>query len=184
MKVVAVFLLVASVALGVSYDKYTIKILNGDPNNVIVNSSPFIKINEGFYYFGQERVNWHVADENCRKLGSDLVSFETAQEFDAITEYLKSKGERTEHWTSGNDLGTEGDHKWYPSATRININRWALNQPDNAAGIEHCIHIGYIYPNSANMEMNDRPCRDRENSFLKYVCEAPKPETISIVVWK
>jgi len=30
MKVVAVFLLVASVALGVSYDKYTIKILNGE----------------------------------------------------------------------------------------------------------------------------------------------------------
>jgi len=76
---------------------YVISNILGDPNNVIVNSSPFIKINEGFYYFGQERVNWHVADENCRKLGSDLVSFETAQEFDAITEYLKSKGERTEH---------------------------------------------------------------------------------------
>ncbi|XP_037711951.1 C-type lectin 37Da-like [Drosophila subpulchrella] len=183
-KAVAVFLLVASVDLGVSYDKYTTKILNGNPNNVNVNSSPFIKINVGFYYFGQERVNWHVADENCRKLGSDLVSFETAQEYDAIAEYLKSKGERAEHWTSGNDLGTKGAHKWYPSATGIYINRWAPNQPDNAGGIEHCIHIGYVYHYSTNIEMNDRPCREDKNSLFKYVCEAPKPETISIVVWK
>ncbi|XP_041673734.1 C-type lectin 37Da-like [Drosophila eugracilis] len=154
-----------------------------NPNKLAINLSPFIEINEGYYYFGQEKVNWHVAYENCRKLGSDLVTFETPQEFDAVAGHLKSKGERSDHWTSGNDLGKTANYNWFTNGQPITTNRWAPRQPDNAGGIEHCVHLGYVYETSTDIELNDRPCNDGR-SLYKYVCEAPKLETISIVVWK
>ncbi|KAH8412912.1 hypothetical protein KR009_006705, partial [Drosophila setifemur] len=156
----------------------------GNPYNLSVNSSSFININDGYYFFGAELVNWHVAYEKCRKLRSDLVTFETPMEFDAIANYLKSKGERKEHWTSGNDLGKTGAHNWFTNAEPINIGKWAPRQPDNAGGKEHCIHMGYIYGDSTEIQLNDRPCNNDPNSLFRYVCEAPKQETISIVVWK
>ncbi|EDX11694.1 C-type lectin 37Da [Drosophila simulans] len=169
-------------SIGRAKEKYTTFVISGNPHNLAVNSTPFIRIDDGYYNFGQDKVNWYVAYENCRKLGSELVTFETAEEFDAVTGYLKNKGERSEHWTSGNDLGKQGTHNWFADATPININRWAPKQPDNAGGNEHCIHLGYIYGDSKDIQLNDRPCNNAKSLF-KYVCEA-KQETVSIVLWK
>ncbi|XP_016963314.1 C-type lectin 37Da-like [Drosophila biarmipes] len=179
-KTVAVLFLLASVGLGLSYEKYATGFKNGNPNNWPMDSSPFIKIHEGYYYFGPDAVNWYIAYENCRKLGSELVAFETNEEFDAVIGYLNSNLPRGKYWTSGNDLGKTGAHNWFSSAQRISINRWAPGQPDNYKGVEHCIQFGYIYGNSNNYQLDDNPCGALKN----YVCEAPKQETISIVVWK
>ncbi|KAI8043153.1 C-type lectin 37Da [Drosophila gunungcola] len=183
-KIVELILFLAYLSLGWANVKYTTIVTPGNPNNVSINSSPFTKINDGYYYFGQDKVNWYTGYENCRKLGSELVTFETNEEFDAVAAYLKSKGERTEYWTSGNDLGKTGTHNWFTNAQPITIKRWAPNQPDNAGGREHCIHLGYIYGYSTDIQLNDRPCNNDNNSLFKYVCEAPAQETISIVVWK
>lgn len=165
---------------------FLIHFFQGNPLNLAVNATPFVNINDGYYYFGAEKVNWYVGYENCRKLGAELVTFETPEEFDAIARYLKSKGERSEHWTSGNDLGKTGTHRWFSNAQLIDIKKWAPRQPDNAGGIEHCIHLGYIYKDSTDIQLNDRPCSNEGSldSLFKYICEAPKQETISIVVWK
>ncbi|XP_037708511.1 C-type lectin 37Da-like [Drosophila subpulchrella] len=179
-KFVAIFLAFASIDLGLSFDKYSTEILNGNPHNLAINSSPFIKIHEGYYYFGQDSVNWYVAYENCRKLGSELVAFESNQEFDAVIGYIGRNLERRKFWTSGNDLGKTGTHKWFSNAQHINLNRWASGQPDNYKGVEHCIQFGYIYVNSKEYQLDDNPCSASKN----YVCEAPEQETISIVVWK
>ncbi|XP_017098767.3 C-type lectin 37Da-like [Drosophila bipectinata] len=164
--------------------KYAAEIITGNPNQVPIDLSPFVKIRDGFYFFGAEHVNWYVAYEKCRKMEADLVTFETPEEFDAIAAYLKSIGVRSEHWTSGNDLGKTGTHNWFTNAQPININRWAPKQPDNAGGKEHCIHLGYIYESSTEIQLNDRPCSGHDKSLFKYICEAEKPETITFVVWK
>ncbi|XP_016997352.3 C-type lectin 37Da-like [Drosophila takahashii] len=179
-KLLPALLVVSSFNLGFSYDKYATQILNGNPNNLAINSSPFIKINDGYYYFGQDQVNWYVAYEICRKLGSELVTFETDGEFDAVIGYIKGQGIRANYWTSGNDLGKTGTHNWFSNAQRININRWAPRQPDNYKGREHCIQFGYIYGSSKDYQLDDSPCGESKN----YVCKAPKQETISITVWK
>ncbi|EDV54662.1 C-type lectin 37Da [Drosophila erecta] len=181
---VQLLLIVAGFAPGFAYDKYSTHIQNGIPNNLTVNTSPFIKIKESYYLFGQEKVNWYVAYESCRRYGSELVTFETPEEFDAIAAFLKARGDRSEHWTSGNDLGQTGTHNWFSNAQLVTIKRWAPNQPDNSGGKEHCIHLGYIYGHSTEIQLNDRPCNNHPNSLFKYICEAPKPETVSIVVWK
>ncbi|EDW55751.1 C-type lectin 37Da [Drosophila sechellia] len=184
MTVVQLLLVVAGIAPGFGYDKYTTHIQNGNPYNLTVDMTPFIKINASYYVFGQTRVNWYVAYENCRRLQSELVTFETAEEFDAIAAFLNARGDRSEHWTSGNDLGKTGTHYWFSNAQLVTIKRWAPKQPDNAGGREHCIHLGYIYNYSTEFQLNDRPCHDDASSLFKYICEAPKQETVSIVVWK
>ncbi|KAH8297892.1 hypothetical protein KR018_000392, partial [Drosophila ironensis] len=153
-------------------------VFKGNPNNISIDLSPFIQIENGLYHFGKDLVNWFVAYENCRKLGSDLVTFETDEEFDAVTAHLKDF--HTKHWTSGNDLGKTGNHNWFSNGKRMNTNRWAPNQPDNSGGKEHCIHMGYMYKGATEIELNDYPC----GGVFWYVCEIARPETISIVVWK
>lgn len=160
------------------------KLFSGNPNNVSIDYRPFLQIRDGFYFFGAEQVNWYVAYERCRKMEADLVTFETPEEFDAIANYLKSKGVKSEHWTSGNDLGKTGTYNWFSNAQPITIKRWAPNQPDNANGIEHCVHLGYVYKTSTDIQLNDRPCSNDGNSLFRYICEAEKPETLIVVFRK
>ncbi|EDW90408.1 C-type lectin 37Da [Drosophila yakuba] len=181
---VRLLLIVACFAPGLTFDKYTTHIQNGNPNNLTVDMTPFVKINGSYYVFGQSKVNWHLAYEDCRRLGSELVAFETSEEFDDIAAHLNARGDRSEHWTSGNDLARTGDYYWFSNVQLVTIKRWAPNQPDNSGGNEHCIHMGYIYGHSTEFQLNDRPCNGDPNSLFKYICEAPKQETISIVVWK
>ncbi|SPP85493.1 C-type lectin 37Da-like [Drosophila guanche] len=176
--------LVSSAQVSWAHEKFTIQINDGNAIGAVLKSEPFTKINEGYYFFGRERVNWYVAYEKCRELDAELVTFETDGEFDHIAGYLKANADRDNYWTSGNDLGSTGTHKWFSNGQRINSMRWAHDQPDNAGNREHCIHLGYIYEDSQRFELNDRPCADDANSLFKFICEAPKLETISIVVWK
>ncbi|EDW27288.1 GL21206 [Drosophila persimilis] len=176
--------LVSSAKEGWGRERFTIETHDGNHIGAVLKSAPFIKIDDGYYFFGRESVNWYVAYEKCRELEAELVTFETDEEFDAIARYLKANADRGNYWSSGNDLGKTGIHKWFSNGQRINSLRWAHGQPDNAGDKEHCIHLGYIYKDSQGFELNDRPCAYDGNSLFRFICEAPKLETISIVVWK
>ncbi|XP_017069718.2 C-type lectin 37Da [Drosophila eugracilis] len=169
---------------GWAREKFTIQIAEGNTVDAELKAEPFVKINGGYYFFGRESLNWYEAYEKCRELDSELVTFETDGEFDAISAHLMANRSRENYWTSGNDLGKTGTHKWFTNGQRISTLRWAVHQPDNAGQREHCIHLGYIYGHSQTFELNDRPCSQDNNSLFKYICEAPKLETISIVLWK
>ncbi|XP_037722312.1 C-type lectin 37Da-like [Drosophila subpulchrella] len=177
-------LTLASFELGFSCDKCSTGILSGNLPLYAIKSIPFVKINEGYYHFGQEKVNWYRGYENCRKLGSDLVAFETPQEFDAVIGYLKGMGDCSDYWTSGNDLAQTGSHNWFTNALPININRWARRQPNNIGGNQHCVHLGYVYKSSTNFQLNDCPCKNHKKSSMKYVCEVPMQGPTSFVVGK
>ncbi|EDW75407.1 uncharacterized protein Dwil_GK23834 [Drosophila willistoni] len=179
--VLTIALLACLVVNSTSYDKYTIEFYPGNRNNVTMNTEPFMKINDSYYYFGMHAVNWYVAYEKCRVLKSELVTFETAEEFEAIVNYLTVRGEKRDFWTSGNDLGFEGLFNWFTTGQGITISKWAPRQPDNYQGKENCMHMGYVWPDSTEYQLNDRPCTDY---FIPYICEAPAQETISLVVWK
>ncbi|XP_044256707.1 uncharacterized protein LOC123006351 isoform X2 [Tribolium madens] len=52
-------------------------------------------------------LNYYLAYQYCRSLGLQLVSFETKEKADSITQYLKNAGyDKFDFWTSGNRLGT------------------------------------------------------------------------------
>ncbi|KAI8043154.1 C-type lectin 37Da [Drosophila gunungcola] len=181
---VLVLILLTIAKIGWTREKFTIQLNEGNAVGAVLKAEPFVKIYDGYYFFGRESLNWYAAYEKCRELDSELVTFETDQEFDVVAAYLMANESRENYWTSGNDLAQTGQHKWFSSGQRISTLRWAVNQPDNAGQREHCIHLGYIYGDSKKFELNDRPCSQDGNSLFKYICEAPKLETISIVVWK
>ncbi|XP_017098926.2 C-type lectin 37Da-like [Drosophila bipectinata] len=176
--------LLASAKIGWTYEEFTYRIDEGNLIGAKLNTEPFIPIYNGYYYFGRESLNWYEAYEKCRQFNSELVTFETDEEFDAVSNYLMSGEGRGNFWTSGNDLAQRASHRWFTSGEKINSQRWAPNQPDNHSQIENCVHMGFISPYSERYELNDRPCSHDSNSLFKYICEAPKIQTISIVVWK
>ncbi|KAL3290146.1 hypothetical protein HHI36_023510 [Cryptolaemus montrouzieri] len=52
-------------------------------------------------------LNFFLAYQYCRSLGLQLVSFETKEKADSITQYLSNAGfNKFDFWTSGNRLGT------------------------------------------------------------------------------
>ncbi|KAL0278842.1 UNVERIFIED_CONTAM: hypothetical protein PYX00_000532 [Menopon gallinae] len=52
-------------------------------------------------------LNYFLSYQYCRSLGLQLVSFETKEKADSITQYLKNAGyNKYDFWTSGNKLGT------------------------------------------------------------------------------
>ncbi|XP_051153095.1 uncharacterized protein LOC127276593 isoform X2 [Leptopilina boulardi] len=52
-------------------------------------------------------LNYFLAYQYCRSLGLQLVSFETKEKADTMTEYLKNAGYTNyDFWTSGNKIGT------------------------------------------------------------------------------
>ncbi|XP_058805301.1 uncharacterized protein LOC131672227 [Phymastichus coffea] len=53
-------------------------------------------------------LNYFLAYQYCRSLGLQLVSFETKEKADIMTQYLKNAGySKYDFWTSGNNLGTD-----------------------------------------------------------------------------
>uniref|UniRef100_A0A6P4F324 Perlucin-like n=1 Tax=Drosophila rhopaloa TaxID=1041015 RepID=A0A6P4F324_DRORH len=179
-KTVNLTLLIALFNLVWAIEKYPILVTPGNPNNVNFTRFPFVEIGDGRYYIGTETVNWYAGYENCRKLGSELVTLETNEEFDAVAQYLKSNGYSSHYWTSGNDLANTGKHYWFTNAQPLILDRWGLNEPDNAGGIEHCINLEYSL--GQHYVLNDRPCSNHINAMLSYICKAPKLETISILL--
>ncbi|KAK6617218.1 hypothetical protein RUM44_005549 [Polyplax serrata] len=52
-------------------------------------------------------LSYFLSYQYCRSLGLQLVSFETKEKADSITQYLKNAGyNKYDFWTSGNKLGT------------------------------------------------------------------------------
>ncbi|XP_050742640.1 C-type lectin 37Da-like [Drosophila biarmipes] len=132
-------------------------------------------------HFGKEMANWYRAYENCRELGSELVTFEASREFDAVNWYLKNKDVRSNHWTSGNDLAHTGIHNWFTNAKLIDINRWAPTQSNNRGGEQHCVHMCCRSKPSKDFRLNDKSCK---GSSMKYVWELPVQGSTPFIVGK
>ncbi|XP_046434951.1 uncharacterized protein nw isoform X1 [Neodiprion pinetum] len=53
-------------------------------------------------------LNYFLAYQYCRSLGLQLISFETKEKADTMTQYLQNAGyTKFDFWTSGNKLGTD-----------------------------------------------------------------------------
>lgn len=116
------------------------------------------------YLFCSRPRTWDEARAHCQALGMDLAlvdavgenTFFAAQREVLPIEYL---------WLGHTDQGQEGDFFGWDGVARATY--FAEGQPDNAGGVEHCVHL---FPGSA--EWNDLDCGVRIGS----ICEALCPE--------
>ncbi|XP_037810577.1 C-type lectin 37Da-like [Lucilia sericata] len=149
-------------------------ILEDFPDNI--NIRPFVKIGKKYYYFGESKVSWFNALRICRYMGSDLASYETAQELTELSNYLLARYSKNFNtWLSASDVDSEGLWIWYSTGEVMAYGDWFEGQPDNFMGIEHCAQLFSL---SGKYRMNDEDCKSRRN----YICQANKPETVAVSV--
>ncbi|KAM8720948.1 hypothetical protein ACLKA7_006913 [Drosophila subpalustris] len=173
----SLFLLLGGVALSLGISITPI-VREGSTDVVTL---PFVRLGNGYYFFEREKtVNWFQAFESCRRMNATLISFDTMQKYVEITNFLDLMKDDYEYWTSGNDMAETGRHVWFGNGHPIGVNIWALGQPDNGAGLEHCDHIGYRRVITDKKGLNDRQC----STQMRFICEVPQPYTASFVIWK
>lgn len=78
--------------------------------------------------------------------------------------YLISGLTKEKFWISGADVADEGRFSWYSSGTLFTFTDWAINQPDNKNGNEHCVELWADY----NHQWNDNVC----DALLHFICES------------
>uniref|UniRef100_A0A182NHZ3 C-type lectin domain-containing protein n=1 Tax=Anopheles dirus TaxID=7168 RepID=A0A182NHZ3_9DIPT len=130
---------------------------------------------EKSYYFGNTfKLNWYKASEYCRTRGMFLVAINNDEQLNGVVEYIEKSGFTKTHgilhmWTSGNDLGEEGQFFWGSTGERHTYDRWTKNEPNNEkhdnCTYENCLVLEYYQPWSINYTFDDRPC-GAENFFM------------------
>lgn len=68
-------------------------------------------------------------------------------------------------WTSATDQAKQGSYVWMSTGQPFTYTNWALLEPDNVAGAEHCVHL---WPALVKQyTWNDYPC----GTALFFICE-------------
>lgn len=101
--------------------------------------------------------SWFGARAACLEWGGDLVSIESPQEDEFLSERV-----RVEVWIGANDLDVEGSYVW-ADGTPVEYENWSVAQPDNFQGQEDCVE-----KRVEDGAWNDRPCGGDDQ---EYVCE-------------
>jgi len=75
----------------------------------------------------------------------------------------------TTYWTSGTDLGAEGQFYWASTGDQFGVyQNFGIGQPDNTGAggtVEHCVE--YWNPSTTVLKWNDRSC----DYVSRYICE-------------
>ncbi|EAL41799.1 AGAP007408-PA [Anopheles gambiae str. PEST] len=131
----------------------------------------------GKYYFGNTfKINWYKATHYCRSRGMFLVSINNHAQLNGVIKCIQKSGHMNlnndlDMWTSGNDLGEEGQFFFSSTGERVTFNRWDKGEPNNAwhgmCVYENCVTLHFKL-HSVNYTLGDRPC-GKEKFFM---CEA------------
>ncbi|XP_053376929.1 brevican core protein-like [Mercenaria mercenaria] len=104
--------------------------------------------------------NWNDAQDECIKVGGDLVEITSDVEQGSINILLSDDEDRTGTWIGLNDMSVEGKYIWVLSGNTVSFTNWQSGEPNNVSN-EDCIIV-----NSENYWV-DIPCGWNR----KYICE-------------
>lgn len=147
-------------------------------------TSPAVKLERyqnSIYYIGYiYKGSWYQAMQFCKYHNMDLVSIETQEENEFLSNQMKTffgGGSEYWFWTSGTTL-SNNHWVWMNTGRPIVYANWFPNQPDNAGSSEHCLEARYIYTNT-DLKWNDNNC---EGAQLHFICEAPVSTNVSAIL--
>ncbi|XP_059484432.1 uncharacterized protein LOC132201901 [Neocloeon triangulifer] len=134
------------------------------------------------YVFGRNLLSWTEAASYCCSLGMQMLSIETKEELNCISDLMNSPDGTDlpgEYFTSGSDYQNQSSFVWC-SANYTPFNSsvvfWSPGEPSttNLQGTqEDCVSVQL----SAGM-VNENVLRDVECSAeMKFICEVPAPTT-------
>lgn len=102
-----------------------------------------------------EKVPWHVAKENCHKMGGYLATLTSEAENEHVASILKGNS-----WVGGNDEVNEGNWVWV-TGEKLSFQNWKQGEPNNAATKENGLQL------LGDGQWNDLTMDRR----IPYVCE-------------
>ncbi|XP_028447514.1 galactose-specific lectin nattectin isoform X2 [Perca flavescens] len=113
------------------------------------------------FSFNFQGKSWTDAENFCKSDGGNLASVHSEEEQLFLRDFIKKvTGEAKWAWIGGFDSVQEGLWMWSDGSI-FDYKSWASGQPDNADGIEHCLHMNFQGDN-----WNDTPC----SRLLPFLC--------------
>jgi len=103
--------------------------------------TPCSEVGDSCYCFSKSQKNWTEAYDYCERHNMSLLSFETKEESERISSYIKQSGLPQDfYWTSGKDDISEGNWMWASIQENITFENWRANQPDGGQK-ENCLYL-------------------------------------------
>uniref|UniRef100_A0A8C1NTK1 Galactose-specific lectin nattectin-like n=1 Tax=Cyprinus carpio TaxID=7962 RepID=A0A8C1NTK1_CYPCA len=110
-----------------------------------------------FRFFNYQH-SWIDAEKQCLGYDGNLASVHSYEEYTFIQDLVKSQTHAsTTTWLGGYDCVKEGTWLW-SDGSKLNIEIWAPEQPDNYNGKENCLGMNQ-YPSN---NWNDYSCADEK----------------------
>lgn len=138
----------------------------GEDDSYEVVAENFKKIGTKHYHISKEvRVTWKTANIECSLLGGALVTFESDLEFYEVVSHLEPINQKTNYWTSLNDIDDEGTFVSIATGKKAPYTNWRIGEPNNENNgyPENCVQVTH----SDGFYMNDVPC----DAHASYICE-------------
>ncbi|XP_017770304.1 PREDICTED: C-type lectin 37Da-like [Nicrophorus vespilloides] len=123
--------------------------------------------NKLYYIETFYKANYYKAFMSCRKLGMNLVSIDSEDEFDKLHSFIKfsTKNENgMAFWTSAAAIEPLQFH-WMLTGYPLRLaSKWLPGEPNNKDGNEYCLEVRI---QNKDLIMNDENC----NNQVYYICE-------------
>merc|ERR1711915_178885 len=111
------------------------------------------------------KMTWLAANEYCQKEDARLVEVETEAQFDFLKmelDFVDNQVSRHYWWTSGTDIGREGNWYWTGTLTSVGSFVWSADQPNEGVGGD-CLYLihsdGYLAGDSACSKSRNAICQ-------------------------
>ncbi|XP_017768248.1 PREDICTED: C-type lectin 37Da-like [Nicrophorus vespilloides] len=132
-------------------------------------SAPTYVINKLYYFETYYKASWYKAFMACSKLGMELLSIDSVEEFDKIHTLVKEKMEYRNGltiWTAG-AMKDVGEFNWMNTGNPVLSTRWHQGEPNNDGGNSHCLQI---WINNNRFLLDDTQCSNERF----FICQSYK----------
>ncbi|XP_030374707.1 C-type lectin 37Db-like [Scaptodrosophila lebanonensis] len=136
----------------------------------------FTLINSNCYWFRkdpEDKANWFKADMLCNRRGARLLSFDSLEEMNTLSDYIIAEGCNTNsiectYWASANCLAQQDKFFWQSTHKRVKKQFFNKGEPNNLSGDEYC--TDFRHDQESKYGLGDVPCTWRTPNFI---CKAP-----------
>ncbi|XP_017772071.1 PREDICTED: C-type lectin 37Db-like [Nicrophorus vespilloides] len=132
------------------------------------NRSTYVYKNKVYHIETFFKTTFYSAFMYCNKLGMNLLMITAEDEFDKITDFIKSKVKYEKDlmfWTAGAAVEPKEFH-WMYTGLPVELNtRWLQGEPNNLSGSEYCLQLWMNKPSV--FVLNDQSCTTKSY----FVCQ-------------
>merc|ERR1711915_320965 len=113
------------------------------------------------------KMTWLAANEYCQKEDARLIEVGTEAQFNFLKmelDFVDNQVSRHYWWTSGTDIGREGNWYWAGTLTSVGNFFWIAGEPNSGVGAD-CLYLHYSYDYLAA----DSTCTSLRNAICQQI---------------